>query len=286
HPKTDRDLEALTEALSTKPANDLEGVYNYIDQQKIGIYYAENNIDLIGVVLESDLAQWEPGEIIFYATHTVDNKYDVYFYDRDSRTPGLVKSLTFENGRIWSYKKLGNEFNNEFRDKKLPELDFKQINDNTQYLYFGNFSNSKKAAHEAFFDDVKNKISAENIIVDLRSNTGGNKKFSDPFLKLLKNKNVYILTNCFTGSNGEQFTLKLKALKNATHLGQRTFGIIAYGLNYGRSYDTPSGHFSITPTDMNFHKFIAYEGKGITPEIKLDFDKDWIEQTLEIIAKD
>lgn len=40
------------------------------------------------------------------------------------------------------------------------------------------------------------------------------------------------------------------------------------------------------PTDMNFHKYIAYESKGIEPEIPLDFSRDWIEQTLEIIKTD
>lgn len=69
-------------------------------------------------------------------------------------------------------------------------------------------------------------------------------------------------------------------------MGQSTFGIIAYGINYGRSYDTPSKYFQITPTDMNFHEFYNYENKGVTPDIALDFDKDWIEQTLEIIQKD
>jgi C-terminal processing protease CtpA/Prc len=102
----------------------------------------------------------------------------------------------------------------------------------------------------------------------------------------LKNKNVYILTNAFTGSNGEQFTLKLLKNKNAKHLGQTTFGVIAYGMNYGYDYNTPSGHFEITPTDMNYHKYIQYEGKGIIPEIVLGFDRDWIEQTLEIIEAD
>jgi len=133
---------------------------------------------------------------------------------------------------------------------------------------------------------MKTKLTAKNVIVDLRSNVGGNSKFSDPFLKLLKKKNVYILTNCFTGSNGEQFTLKLKALKNAKHLGQTTRGIIAYGMNYGYNYNTPSGYFNITPTDMDFSKYLAYEGKGVAPEIPLDFNKDWNKQTLEIIKAD
>ncbi|WCO03219.1 S41 family peptidase [Psychroserpens ponticola] len=285
HPRTTRNLSELQEELSKKALEDIEGIYDYYgDEQKIGIYYAGNQKDLIGVVLESSLNQWEAGEIRFYATHTTGHKYNVYHYDRITRTPSQVKSFTFENGRLWSYKKEGNTDNNEFRDASLPQLDFKQINENTQYLYFGDFSNSKKSEHQKFFKDVENKLTAENVIVDLRSNSGGNKKFSDPFLKLLKNKNIYVLTNCFTGSNGEQFTVKLKNLKNTQHLGQATFGIIAYGLNYGRSYDTPSGYFRITPTDMNFHEFYEYEGKGITPEIALDFDSDWINQTLTIIG--
>jgi len=37
---------------------------------------------------------------------------------------------------------------------------------------------------------------------------------------------------------------------------------------------------------MKDHKYIAHEGKGITPEISLDFNSDWIEQTLEIIEND
>jgi len=138
--------------------------------------------------------------------------------------------------------------------------EFKTINEDTQYLYFKTFGNSKKKALVEFYNNTKDKITAKNVIVDLRSNSGGNKKFSDPFLKLLKDKNVYVITNCFAGSNGEQFTLKLLKNKNAKHLGQTTRGIIAYGMNYGYKYKTPSGYFNLTPTDMNFHKYIAYEG--------------------------
>lgn len=253
HPKTKRDLKQLKDELLVKPISDLEGIYNYTDDQKIGIYYAENSKDLVGVVLENNLEHWNIGEISFYAYHTSGNKYNIYNYKLKNKTPRFVKSLTFENGRIWGYKKVGNNKNFEFPEKEQPELEFKQITEDTQYLYFGNFSNSKKNKHNALFEETKNKLITKNIIVDLRSNTGGNKKFSDPFLKLLKNKNIYILTNSFTGSNGEQFTVKLKKLKNSTHLGQSTFGVIAYGINYGRSYDTPSRQFSITPTDMNFH---------------------------------
>jgi hypothetical protein len=286
HPKTSNNITELTEILSNKELSDLEGIYNYNKNERIGIYYSENKKDLIAVVLETGLKQWEVGDIRFYATHTDGNKYNFYYYDIDTKIPGFVKSLTFENGRIWSYKKEGNALDYEFADNDVNVAEFKTINEDTQYLYFKTFGNSKKKALVEFYNNTKDKITAKNVIVDLRSNSGGNKKFSDPFLKLLKDKNVYVITNCFAGSNGEQFTLKLLKNKNAKHLGQTTRGIIAYGMNYGYKYKTPSGYFNLTPTDMNFHKYIAYEGKGITPEISLDFNSDWIEQTLEIIQND
>ena len=284
HPKTTHNPLELQNVLALKDVTDLEGIYNYKKDQKIGVYFAENKRDLIGVVLESNLNHWEVGQIRFYANHTLNNKYNLYYYNAVTRSPGFVKSLTFENGRLWHFKKEGTN-NHELSIDNQPEFNFKQISDDTQYLYFANFSNRKKSELIKFYKDVEHKISAQNIIVDLRSNSGGNKKFSDPFLKLLKDKNVYILTNSFTASNGEQFTVKLKGLKKAKHLGQTTRGVIAYGKNYGYNYNTPSGCFKITPTDMNFHKYIEYEGKGVEPEIPLDFDKDWIEQTLEVISK-
>jgi hypothetical protein len=289
HPKTSRNISELEAELSKKAIDDLEGLYGYGDQLKIGIYYTDNKKDLVGVILESNANQWKAGEIIFYLSHTNGIKYDIYYYHHDTRTPNFIKSMSFENGRIWNYKKVGNSANEELPIKDQSDWVFKTLNAETQYLYFGNFSSfskENKQAYKTFYADVKTNLSAEHIIVDLRNNRGGSSKLSDPFLKLLKNKNIYIITNCFSGSNGEQFTLKLKELKKAKHLGQTTRGIIAYGMNYGYQYDTPSGYFIMTPTDMKFNKYIQYEGKGVSPETPLDFDRDWIEQTLEIIAKD
>ena len=286
HPKTNRNISELKEDLLQQSLEGLEGIYNNRNNETIGIYYANTKKDLVGVLLKTDRNHWDVGEIRFYANHTNGNKYNVYYYNLDTRTPGLVKSLSFENGRIWHYKKVTNKNNFEFVDNGENITVFKQLNKDTQYLYFKSFGNSIKKELAKFYYDTKDKITAKNVIVDLRSNSGGNKKYSDVFLKLLEDKNVYVITNCFTASNGEQFTLKLLKNKNAKHLGQTTFGVIAYGLNYGNSYNTPSSHFRITPTDMNFHKLIGYEGKGITPEITLDFNSDWMQQTLEIIETD
>ncbi len=286
HPKTNKDITLLKKELSHKPQMDIEGIYLYGKSEKIGFYYNENKKDLIGVVLETDLKHWAIGEIRCYLKQTSNGKYNIYLYNTTTKTPNYLKSLTFENGRIGSYKKEGNVFNNELSLDNVEVATFKQINANTQYLYFTTFSNSKRKELKAFITNTIGKLTADNIIVDLRGNGGGNNKYSDPFVKALKHKNTYVLTNSFTASNGEQFTLKLLKNKKATHLGQITRGAIAYGMNYGYSYNTPTGNFIITPTDMNFHRYIEYEGIGITPEIRLDFSRDWLEQTLEIIKRD
>lgn len=285
HPKTVFNLAELETELKQKSDSSLEGIYNYRDIQKIGIYLSENKKDLIGVVLESSINNWDAGEIRFYATHTVGNKYNVFDYNITSRSPSMKKSVSFENGRLWSYKKIGNTLNHEFAPKENEDLEFKQLTKNVQYLYFKSFNRRNKKAYKSFYEKVKNKLTAKNVIIDLRNNGGGNKKLSDPFLKLLKGKNVFIITNSFTVSNAEQFTVKLKKIKNAIHLGQVTMGAISYGMNYGYDYLTPSGFFRILPTDMNFHEYFKYEGKGVAPDIALSFDSDWIEQTLEIIKK-
>lgn len=286
HPKVDADLAELKQRLESKSVDAIEGIYNYGESQKIGVYYSENKNELYGVLLENSLRQWAVGEIIFRATHTNNNKYNLYYYNVDTRKPGFIKSISLENGRIWGYKKEGNTSNYELPIKEQSDWEFKNINDDTQYIYFGTFGNSQKTKHKEFYEEIESLLTANNVIVDLRSNRGGNDKFSDPYLKLLKNKNVYILTNCFTGSNGEQFTYKLRQLKNAVHLGQTTRGIISYGMNYGYNYNTPSDFFNLTPTDMDFHEFIEFEGKGIAPQTTLNFDSDWIDQTLAIIASE
>ena len=95
---------------------------------------------------------------------------------------------------------------------------------------------------------------------------------------------IYIITNGYTASNAEQFTAKLIAQGNTIHVGQTTFGIIAYGSD--KEWPTsPSGKFTFKVMDMDFHNdYFKYEGKGIEPAIKLDFSSDWVEQTVQRIV--
>ncbi|MEM7087093.1 MAG: S41 family peptidase [Bacteroidota bacterium] len=285
HPKTSAHLETLSKLLPLKQENDIEGIYMG-REITVGVYQTDDPSKLEGVVLTSKLETWIPGQIIFYLTQNGNGRYDILYFSPKSRKMYYSKGISASNGRIKYFLKEGIESNeiNFSKDKWV----FEQLSDSVQYIYFGEFSNtaSVKQASKDFYAKLKDLLGAEHLIIDLRNNGGGNKKHSDLFLKLFKrNKgNNYILTNSFTASNAEQFTTKLKKIPNTIHLGETTKGVLAYGKNYGYRYDTPSGLFSVQPTDMDFHKaYFQYEGKGISPDLPLNYDVDWILQTLEII---
>lgn len=283
-PKTNKDITGLTTQLQEKPYEAIEGIYKKREDLTIGI--VKKGAIYQGIVLASKTKTWEIGQIKYTITEVAPNMYDVMTSDIPGGKMRFLRAALNYDGRIWHLKKDSDKEYTHTKDNQKP-WEFKQINEDTQYVYFGTFSNKQENvdAFNTFYEENKAKFTAKNIIVDLRDNSGGNSKYSDPFHKIFKkNKmNVYVITNFFTGSNGEQFTLKLKDLKNTTHLGQRTYGAVAYGSNYGKLLKTPSGLFAIYPTDMNFHKLIEYEYVGVQPDIELDFNKDWIAQTLQII---
>jgi len=291
HPRSSKDLNALEATLAQAPLDHVEGVYSFNDLMQIGLYFDAALDTYVGVVLSSTLAHWEPGQIKLYAKKNKTGKYNLYSYHHISYQPSTIRGMTFANGRLWALKKGTDTANAELAPSGISDWEFKQLSDTVQYTYFGNFSSfssANKKAYRAFYAAHKDDFNtAKHIIVDLRSNRGGNKKISDAFYKLFKKSKarVYVLTNSFTGSNGEQFTVQLKSLKNTLHLGQATRGIIAYGTNYGYTHQTPSGNFTFKPTDMDFHKaFFQYEGTGVTPDQVLAYDQDWITQTLALIA--
>ncbi|WP_432410475.1 S41 family peptidase [Rasiella sp. SM2506] len=287
HPRTDKDIETLKTELSQKPTSSFEGIYEQGEDFVMGIYKNDGKDTYDGIVLESKNPLWETGQIKFSATKNAYGNYDLYYYDSNTYRPYYAKNLQFENDRIWGFKKEKNENSFEFIENDTLNWDFKIGRDGSQYIRMKTFSgsSSNRRAQENFISEMEQKLTAGNLILDLRTNGGGSYEVSDPFLKLFKKKEVkvYVITNQFTGSNAEQFTVKLRELEGTVHLGQTTRGILAYGSDK-KSPVSPSGYFTYNTTDMNFHDpFFKYEGTGVVPEIKLDFDTDWIEQTIEIL---
>ncbi|MGJ8666074.1 MAG: hypothetical protein ACSHW7_06900 [Patiriisocius sp.] len=287
-PRFSKNLEELEKVLAQKPESSLEGIYKYGEIQKIGIYETENPNVYAGVIIENTLPQWEIGMIKFYATNTTANKYDFYIYNDQTLSPSVVPSLTFDNGRIWNYKAIGNENNFELSQNEEKWL-FKQLTEKIQYVAFKDFSaysTENRNAAKTFLKEHKKSFTAPYLIVDLRNNSGGSKYLSDKFLKPFEKSGatIYVITNSFTGSNGEQFASKISKIENSLHVGQTTFGILAYGIDDAPEGFTPSGNFYVQGTNMDFgNEYLKYEGRGIEPQIKLDFKTDWINQIETLI---
>lgn len=289
HPRSTKKIDSLKTELAMKSVNDLEGIYYYKDELTIGLYKTVGE-KYEATVLESNTKLWEARQIVAFVSKDDNNQINIARYSIETYNLRYLKSLDYNNGRFLSFRKDKNHNDYSMKPEENSNWEFKKLNNDTSYAYFGNFSSFSKENKETyakFYAKTKDKFNTKNIIVDLRSNAGGNKKLSDPFFKLIKKSkaNIYILTNMFTASNGEQFTVKLKKIKNAKQLGQSTWGIISYGFNHGYRFPTPSGKFTVLPTDMDFHdKFFQYEGIGVVPDIKLDHKTSWIDQTLELIA--
>lgn len=289
HPRTTEDLSLLEERLSNVSASSVEGLYAFRTKENIVALHKEANKTYTATLLKTDLPLWEPGQIVATIIPEENGKYQVNYTNRKTFTPQTIKSMAFDNGRLWVFKKLGNEDNNEFVDSETPKWKFEAINDSVDYVYFGNFSGStsNRKKQKAFIKTFEENFNAPNLIVDLRSNGGGSYEVSDSFLQLFEKSdaNIYVITNLFTASNAEQFTVKILKNKKATHLGQTTMGTVTYGIENSVD-DSPSGVFSYYLTDMDFHKsFFKYEGIGVLPSQKLDFKSDWLEQTQTIISE-
>ena len=293
-PKTDRNIAELTESLEGKSLDQVEGIYKIGSKLKMGVYRVSPD-SLVGVILASQVEIWEPGQIFAYLKHSnIESHYDIIHYGASLKNLKFSKAQFFDHGMLFpSVLKEDLESNYAWIDK--PEEEAYQISnltDEIQYVWLNSFSRmTKPQDRDALIAQIPSGLTAKNLIIDLRNNGGGADKISLPILKELKKKkaNIYVITNFFTGSNAEMTTVRLKDDFDAIQLGQRTYGAISYGSNYGKSYNSPSGLFNFYPTDMRQREFIAYEEVGVQPDVTLNQNSDWVEQTIayiQLLGKD
>lgn len=288
-PKVDLDLALLRSELEQKPVNDVEGIYSIGSLLKVGVYRIAESDSLLGVMLESKLGIWAPGQIYLYMSATDQpNRYDITAHGQVHKNLLFYKSHLVEYGILFSnVVKEGLTENNVFVDAEEHETyKLKTLAEDVQYVWMNSFSRiGNNDKRDALVAQIQNELTADNLIVDLRNNGGGASKISLPIVRAIKKSGakVYVLTNYSSGSNAEQTTIRLKNIKNTVHLGQTTYGAVSYGHNYGTTYESPSGLFYIAPTDMKFNHYLKYEVVGVSPDIKLSPDSDWVDQTVKII---
>lgn len=286
YPFSISDLDSLQEKLRNNLTDSIEGIYYVQGILKIGIIKSKTKY--LGIVLESQTPAWKAGEVMAYIIPEGNNYFKIIAGTVTGKQLSQIRDYYNDGsfvGRIWS--KDPNQVKYYFPNQNLPLYFHEKINNQTDYLRVGSFQLSQLNNAIKFYEQVKEKGFPKNLIIDLRNNYGGNDKSSNPLLKLIKKYKgkAIILTNYSTVSNAEQFTLRASKLPNVTVMGDRTRGMLTYGINYPAKLISPSGVFKISFTDLkdDWKEFIKYEGVGIAPEMYLSNDKNWIDQVLEIL---
>lgn len=284
-PKVSLDLDSLKQVLQTKPTDSIEGIYSARIFGKIGIYRTGVRDSLIGVMLSPGFRNSERGELFgIFKEHIVGRFRGVY---NDPLTKASVYSpdLGFRNGMFTNLDLRKEKAYSQAEFWSLEPFIYKRISPKAQYLYLGNFQSSDRNLNIAreFYEEIKDSLTASNLIVDLRGNAGGGEPCSKQFLKLIKryasNGMVHVLVNRFVKSEAERFTLALKGSKNVKVYGETTAGMIAYGKEFGDMVSLPSGRFKVYNTDMKGSaNYLQYEEIGVMPDVLLDNTSNWIEQ--------
>ena len=273
--------DSLRLALKEKPIDALAGIYKVGDNE----FAVFENIGS-----EYYILHLKSKIVTGFLIKTPQQSLDFISLTGSNRGAVLVRNVKHINGNFTTI----NLYKTEkpiYGDLKVGEsnFEFKKLTDEVDYLRLSNFStkNNNMAASELFFNDVKDSITAPNLIVDIRNNGGGAFKTSQRYIKFIKkfSGKVFILQNVKTASNAEKFLIRLNTVKHVTTLGETTIGTLAYGSNYGKTLTLPNSKIQFYPTDMKAaQQDLAYESIGVAPMIVLDyFSEDWILQTLQYI---
>jgi hypothetical protein len=302
YPKFNGNIDSLKSVLEKKPLDAVEGIYFYGDSYSVGLFQAGPK-GYVGVVLNSKTNIWKNGQIAIHLYETLPGYFKAIYAHPKYKTlflyqiekyshHSLVNSYFYSSLSESIYTKVIRQADYINLPGNIYSYHFKDIFPDIQYLHIKHFSADNVAMQQsqAFYDSIKNSLTAPNLILDLRNNDGGAEKVSRKFLSLIKDYvksgRVYVLVNNGTMSQGEIFTLQLKQLSNVKVLGQTTKGMLVYGSNYGKREKLPSQAFQVYITDMDGDKrLVPYENYGINPDITLSDDKDWIDQTMAIIRK-
>jgi carboxyl-terminal processing protease len=207
------------------------------------------------------------------------------------------------------------------------EIAYGKIHDSIGYVYLRTFDeNSGDYGWAKFFEQVIDSLQkTKGLILDIRSNEGGTQaniisiashffeKQSTVFYTQLRNgkshndftasepviispsdkiylKPIVLVTDRFTVSAGEWFTLAIKTLPNVTHIGDTTTGAfsgrldreLANGWLYSMSIE------KITDIDG-----VSFEGRGIPPDFTIHLLKDYysfgrdttLDKAIELLSK-
>ena len=291
-----------TEADLFKPLFYEREVDDVIDSDSIsGIYYSGNetiklikhsNSSWLGVMDTSDSDIWKNGAIRLKLNKNSKGKFEIFEHYKN----GL---LVYNNNIEIKNNRIGNTFWNKdntyhFYKQHEENFGFKSLDSNHDYINIKSLKRTYELMDEAdtFYNDLKQKLVKPYLIIDLRNNGGGSLLQTKSLIRLLRKtkeiKRIYVLINFLTASAAEISTLRLKDDKRTVIVGENSKGAVSYG--YGN--EGIAGRLNCNSIQYAFsievikNDYLKYEQVGITPDVLLNNDKDWIKKIIELNVND
>lgn len=286
--KISSNVPTYSKAIDTtlKSKDKVSGIY-YAGSDKI-LVQKENDSTWFGITIKSDSQEWTEGKIRMKIKKTAKEKFEIFEYSQN----GLLlyqKNIEILDGRIHST--FWNKENKYFFNKNHQDnFTYQSINPDFDYIGIKTLSRTNTLIEEAndFYGNTLNKLTKENLIIDLRNNGGGSINQAKPLIKSLKrNKDIqkiYVLINFKTASSAELSALALKEDKRIILVGENSKGMVEYGYgNKSFSTKTDCAEFKVVlSTKHEDSKLGKYEYVGIRPDIELNNKSDWVEQTIKL----
>ena len=206
---------------------------------------------------------------------------------------GDTYSITLNDGTIIDYKT-----EKEKIYRKLPVIiDEKELENNVYYIKYGTCNNDGNIDLTEFLDKCYNKIESndyQNIIIDLRGNTGGNSEYFSKFknrLSKLENKNYVVLVDRGVFSSGIFAACDMLNL-GAKIIGEQP-GCYFNHSGYPKYFTLTNSKIDISCSHVEFHvtigKIKSYYKKDINEENKDYFAKRYpvtLDEEIEEIIDD
>lgn len=283
YPVYNHNLEKLSSYLKEKSNDEVEGVYHVSEDLSFGLVFDERSMTYDAVILSCESEEWNKGDIVYKLISLSDGFFKligaqyptkrlISYYERINQ--GIILRAGFKKDTVSNY----------FIHSPYPYevFVFKEISTDIDYIKVGSFSSQYPLLKEAedFYTSLEGKLVKPNLILDLRDNGGGGDRNSDILLKQLKkyqkNNKIHVITNARTGSNAEQFAVKLKGYENIISYGDKTRGALSYEIKPDDYHTLPSSDFLVILPSKVHKKYLKYETKGVTPDYFLDYKKSWI----------
>lgn len=291
YPFVEKDLDSLKIILKQKKLTDIEGIYSLKENLTIGVFKDDTYNKFNAVVFNTNNDVWQKGEIIYTLLPFGDNK--LLNIGGSFNSKKLISyTERIDNGffHYMGFKKDTAIINYATKLKKDDTYYSEELTSNITYIRVGSFTGRYPLLKDAenFYKTLEATLNKSNLILDLRNNSGGGDRNSNILFKILKTyakkNNIYVLINHRSASNAEQFAYKLKEIGNCKIFGQQSNGTVSYETP-DKTYELPSGHFVATISSKTHSKYLEIESKGVAPDVELDLNFEWVEQTIKLIEE-